>query len=110
MIAAALKKGAAWDFNGHAGELEVRQHYEVVAEEDIQVPAGKFHAFRMHGEQTSPSRMTIDRWFASGIGVVKDETLTRAETGALLYRISLELMVMRKLMARTDEISVDKPK
>src|SRR5438067_13703237 len=36
MIAAPLKKRAAWDFNGRAGELEVRQHYDVVAEEDIQ--------------------------------------------------------------------------
>src|SRR5262249_41465457 len=43
MIAAPLKKGAEWDFNGQAGELEVRQHYDVVAEEDIKVPAGKFY-------------------------------------------------------------------
>src|SRR5712664_1245445 len=40
MIAAPLKKGGAWDFNGQAGELKVRQHYDVVGEEDIGVPAG----------------------------------------------------------------------
>src|SRR3954454_3337194 len=27
MIATPLKKGAAWDFNGQAGELKVQQHY-----------------------------------------------------------------------------------
>jgi len=110
MIAAPLKKGAAWDFNGRAGELEVRQHYDVVAEEDIQVPAGKFHAFRIHGEQTSPSRMTIDRWFASGIGIVKDETTMRAANGDLLQRISLELMEPPKTMARPEVKSDAIPK
>ena len=110
MIAAPLKKGAAWDFNGRAGELEVRQHYDVVAEEDIQVPAGKFHAFRIHGEQTSPSRMIIDRWFASGIGIVKDETTMRAANGDLLQRILLELVEPPKTMARPEVKSDAIPK
>ena len=110
MIAAPLKKGAGWDFNGQAGELEVRQHYDVVAEEDIQVPAGKFHAFRIHGEQTSPSRMIIDRWFASGIGIVKDETTMRAANGDLLQRISLELVEPPKTMARPEVKSDAIPK
>ena len=110
MIAAPLKKRAAWDFNGRAGELEVRQHYDVVAEEDIQVPAGKFHAFRIHGEQTSPSRMIIDRWFASGIGIVKDETTMRAANGDLLQRISLELVEPPKTMARPEVKSDAIPK
>ncbi len=56
MIAIPLQKGASWDFNGQAGEVKVHQHYDVVGEEDINVPAGKFHAFRIYGEQTSPSR------------------------------------------------------
>src|SRR2546423_14753335 len=41
LIAKALKKGASWDFNGQAGELKVRQHYDVLGEEDINVPAGR---------------------------------------------------------------------
>src|SRR5438477_10016875 len=110
VIAAPLKKGAGWDFNGQAGELEVRQHYDVVAEEDIQVPAGKFHAFRIHGEQTSPSRMIIDRWFASGTGIVKDETTMRAANGDLLQRILLELVEPPKTMARPDVKSDAVPK
>ncbi|HJY53419.1 MAG TPA: hypothetical protein VKD89_05285, partial [Candidatus Udaeobacter sp.] len=59
MVAPSLKKGASWDFNGQAGELKVQQHYHVVGEEKIDVPAGKFQAFRIHGEQTMPNRMTI---------------------------------------------------
>ena len=110
VIAAPLKKGAGWDFNGQAGELEVRQHYNVVAEEDVQVPAGKFHAFRIHGEQTSPSWMIIDRWFASGIGIVKDETTMRAANGDFLQRISLELVEPPKTMARPEVKSDAVPK
>jgi hypothetical protein len=86
-----LKRGASWDFDGQGGDVKVHQHYEVTGEEDVQVPAGKFHAFRIRSEQTSPSPMTIDRWFAAGTGIVKDVTTMRATNGDLLERISLEL-------------------
>lgn len=91
MIAMPLKRGARWNFDGQAGDLKIRQHYEVTGEEDIQVPAGKFQAFRIQGEQTSPSSLTIDRWFVPGTGIVKDVTTMRAKNGDLLERISLEL-------------------
>jgi hypothetical protein len=91
MIAMPLKRGASWDFDGQAGDVKVHQHYEVTGEEDVQVPAGKFRAFRIRAEQTSPSPMTIDRWFAAGTGIVKDVTTMRATNGDLLERISLEL-------------------
>src|SRR6184192_594916 len=110
MIATPLRKGIRWDFSGQAGELKVRQHYDVVGEEDLEVPAGEFHAFRIHGEQTSPSQMTIDRWFATGIGIVKDETTMRAANGDLLQRISLELMEPPKTMARPEVKSDAIPK
>ena len=32
MIAAPLKKGAGWNFDGQAGELKVQQHYDVLGE------------------------------------------------------------------------------
>jgi hypothetical protein len=104
MIAIPLKKGASWDFNSDTvgGELKVDQHYDVVGEEDINVPAGKFHTFRIHGEQTSPSAMTIDRWFASGVGIVKDVTTMRAANGDLLQRISLELVERPKVTERPE--------
>src|SRR5215475_13989300 len=74
MIAAPLKKGTAWNFDGHAGELKVQQHYDVLGEEKIELPAGNFHAFRIHGEQMTPNRMVIDRWCVPGVGIVKDVT------------------------------------
>src|SRR6266700_1183139 len=83
MIAAPLKKGAAWDFDGQAGELKVQQHYDVLGEEKIDVPAGEFQAFRIHGEQTTPNRMMIERWFAPGVGIVKDVTQMQDAKGDL---------------------------
>jgi hypothetical protein len=110
VIAAPLKKGASWDFDGQAGELKVHQHYDVIGEEDVAVQAGKFHAFRIHGEQTSPNQMTIDRWFASGTGIVKDVTTMRAARGDLLQRISLELAEAPKIMSRPEAKSDAIPK
>ena len=110
MIAAPLKKGAGWDFNGKASELKVQQHYDVLGEEKIDVPAGKFHAFRIHGEQTSPNRMTIDRWFVPGVGIVKDVTTMQDAKGDLLQRISLELAEEPKLSERPEVKSDATPK
>ena len=110
MIAAPLKKGAAWDFNGQAGDLKVQQHYDVLGEEKIDVPAGKFQAFRIHGEQTIPNRMTIDRWFAPGVGIVKDVTTMQDAKGDLLQRISLELAEGPKIADRPEVKSDATPK
>ena len=110
MIAAPLKKGAGWNFDGQAGDLKVQQHYDVLGEEKIDVPAGKFQAFRIHGEQTTPNRMTIDRWFAPGVGIVKDVTTMQDAKGDLLQRISLELAEGPKIVERPEVKSDATPK
>jgi hypothetical protein len=110
MIAAPLKKGVAWNFDGRAGELKVQQHYDVVGEEKIDVPAGEFQAFRVHGEQTTPNRMTIDRWFAPGVGIVKDVTTMESAQGDLLQRISLELAETPKIVERPEVKTESAPK
>jgi hypothetical protein len=102
MVAAPLKQGATWNFDGQAGDLKVHQQYDVTGEEDIEVPAGEFHAYHIRGEQSSPSRMTIDRWFAPGVGIVKDVTTMRATDGDLLERISLELAERPKIENRPE--------
>lgn len=110
MIAGSLKKGAGWNFDGQVGELKVQQYYNVLGEENIDVPAGKFQAFRIHGEQTTPNRMTIDRWFAPGVGIVKDVTTMQDAKGDLLQRISLELAEGPKIVDRPEIKSGTIPK
>ncbi len=102
MIAAPLKEGAKWDFTGKLGSPDVFQHYDVVDQEDVIVPAGGFRAFHIHGEQTMPFRMTIDRWFANGVGILKDVTEMRTSEGNLQRRISLELKEKPKILPRPD--------
>src|SRR5215467_3388151 len=110
MIAAPLKKGAGWNFDGQAGELKVQQRYDVLGEEKIDVPAGEFQAFRIRGEQTTPNRMTIDRWFAPGVGIVKDVTTMQGVKGDLLQRVSLELAEGPKIVERPEVKSDAAPK
>ena len=110
MIATPLERGTSWDFDGQVGEMKVHQHYDVTGEEDVDVPAGEFHAFHIHGEQTSPGRMTIDRWFAIGTGIVKDITTMRNSSGDLLESISLELMEQPKIVERPEVKSAGAPK
>src|SRR5260370_30977836 len=86
--------------------MKVQSHYDGPGEEDVDVPAGEFHAFRIHGEQTSPSPMMIDRWFVIGTGIVKDVTTMRDGSGDLLERISLELMERPKILDRP-EVNVE---
>ena len=58
--------------------------------------------------------MSVDRWFATGTGIVKDVTTMRDSDGDLLERISLELMERPKIVERPEvkagaakKISVD---
>jgi hypothetical protein len=46
--------------------------------------------------------MTIDRWFATGVGIVKDVTTMLAARGDVLQRISLELAERPKIAARPE--------
>jgi hypothetical protein len=111
IIATPLRRGASWDFDGQAADTRMHQHYEVKGEEDIKIPAGKFHAFHIHGEQTSPSPMTIDRWFVVGTGIVRDVTTTmRPKSRELLRRIILELKEPPKVADRPEVKPREPPK
>jgi hypothetical protein len=91
MLATPLKAGTNWNFDATIGNTKVTQRYEIAGEEDVDVPAGKFHAWRIHCEQTSPALATIDRWFVPGTGFVKVDTVAKAPSGSALQRSSLTL-------------------
>jgi hypothetical protein len=100
IVGSPVTFGTSWDFNTQADGSQVHQHYEIVGQNDVTTPAGTFNAFHIRGEQTSPGRMTIDRWFMPGIGIVKDVTETHSDSGELLRRISLELKEPPKVAPR----------
>lgn len=103
MLATPLKAGTKWEYEGKIADMEVRQSYSIAVEEPVEVPAGKFRAFRVHSEQTEGGpAIKVDRWFVPGVGFVKDVTTATLPNGALLQRISLELKERPKIAARPE--------
>jgi hypothetical protein len=102
LVRAPLKTGATWNFDGKIGETKVSQRYEITGEEDTVVGAGKFHAWRVRCEQTSPSAATIDRWFVPGTGFVKVTTKIKGPSGGVLQQTSLELKEAPKIAAQAN--------
>jgi len=102
IIATPVAVGTCWDFDGKTGDDQVHQHFEIMGQADVTTPAGTFHAFHIRGEQTTPGKMSIDRWFVPGVGIVKDVTATYSDSGELLRRTSLELAEKPKVAARPE--------
>jgi hypothetical protein len=102
LVRMPLKTGATWNFDGKIGETKVSQRYEITGEEDTVVAAGKFRAWRVRCEQTSPSAATIDRLFVPGTGFVKVTTKIRGPSGGVLQQTSLELKEAPKMAAQAN--------
>ena len=102
IVASPMKVGATWDFETGSGDDKVHQHYQIVDQTSVTVPAGTFRAYHIRGQQDQPVRMSIERWFVPKIGIVKDITETKKETGELLRRISLELSGLPKVTSRPE--------
>lgn len=86
-----LRAGATWDSGGLAADLHLREHWTVLPEEDVYVPAGKFHAVKLHCDGTALMAVSIDRWFVAGVGFVREVTTMRSPGGMLLQRSTVEL-------------------
>lgn len=105
MVPAALAKGARWKFDGTIGETKVNQDYEIAGQEDVDVPAGKFQAWRIHCEQTLPAPASIDRWFVPGTGFVKVATVVKGESGVAAQKTWLNLKELPKVVPRKEALS-----
>lgn len=97
LVKTPLKSGTSWNFDGEIGETKVSQRYKITGEADVNVPAGKFRAWQIHCEQTSPTPATIDRWFVPGTGFVKVVTKINASSGSVLQQTSMELTKAPKI-------------
>ncbi len=104
MLATPLEKGTSWKFEGTVGGKTVNQHYQIAGEEEIEVPAGKFHAWRIHCEQTAPALATIDRWFVPGTGFVKVATVVKGESGVPAQRTWLNLKELPKVAPQNNAL------
>ena len=109
MLSTPLKTGTKWDFDGTIGDTKVNQRYEIVGEEDVDVPAGRFHAWRIHCEQILPTPATIDRWFVPTTGFVKVETAVKGPSGGVLQKSSLSLKEPPKVTSAPQKNSPPQP-
>jgi hypothetical protein len=89
IIVAPLRVDAEWESEGEVEGINMHQHFTVVAEEGVLVPAGKFRAFHLHCENVSLISVKLDRWFVPGTGFVKETTVVRGP--GLMQRVTLEL-------------------
>ncbi len=108
-----IKSGTKWSYDGQVGDVKLHQDYEILGEEDVKVPAGRFHAFQIRRKQSTPdlvalSETTEDRWFAPGTGFVKYVTTVRSPSRDLLERTSLELKDVPKTTATNLTVGLSK--
>ena len=109
LVKRPFKTGTTWDFDGTIGDTKVTQHYEIIGEEDVDVPAGKFRAWRIHCEQTLPTPATIDRWFVPTTGFVKVETVVKAPSGGVLRKSSMNLKDPPKIVSAPQKNPAPQP-
>lgn len=103
MLAFPLKSSASWMFNGTVGDTNVEQRYLVAGQEDIEVPAGKFHAWKITCAQLAPTKGVIERWFVPGAGFVKIDTALKGPSDGILERSSLQLKEPPKIAIAPEE-------
>jgi hypothetical protein len=86
-----LKVGEKWEYHGGGADEKIEETYEIVAQESVQVPAGKFDAYHVRVTGTAPFSSVVDRWFVPELGYVKDVTEVKRPDGKFIQRITLEL-------------------
>jgi hypothetical protein len=88
-----VRAGEKWNYKGKVGDIEIEQTYEIVGEDSVEVPAGKFDTFHLRVTQLSPTPPGVieDRWFVPNVGYAKIVTTMTLANGNLLQRITLEL-------------------
>jgi hypothetical protein len=96
-----LKVGEKWKYQGGGGGETVEESYEIVAQESVQVPAGKFDAYHVRVIGTQPFHSVVDRWYVPGLGEIKDVNEVRRPNGAMIQRITFELTEPPKLAGKS---------
>lgn len=109
MFPAALKFGAKWERDDEIAGSEIHEQFVVKVEEDLAVPAGKFHTFLCESAQPWPISMTIQRWISPGVGLVKEVTTTRGPTGRLMSRNTVVLQKFSPAAPSPNEKSTSTP-
>lgn len=88
MLATPMAVGQVWQWIGRIGEQEVVFNYTWARRETTVVPAGQFTAMQLYFEGNIGPQVRIQswRWFAPGVGMVKeDSTLVQGQQTVRVY-------------------------
>ncbi len=109
VLPAGDEANETWNFTGDVAGLECELDFHILGEEEITVPAGKFRATHLHGEQSGSYKTTAERWFVRDLGWAKEIVTQRAPSGELLLRNTIELLDRPAAPLRTSPTAVKKP-
>jgi hypothetical protein len=91
MLILPPKVGQGWVWEGKAGDAPARVQSQWARPEEVAVPAGRYAAAQLYLEGTvGRERVQSWRWFAAGVGMVKEDSLAQLADGRTL-RIYAEL-------------------
>lgn len=98
VLASPMAVGQEWEWTGRLGDQEVTLKYTWARRERVQVPAGSYDAMQLYFEGTIPPNVQIQtwRWFASGVGMVKEDSLvTQANQRVRVYAELVSVKIIK---------------
>ncbi len=95
MLLLPPKVGQAWTWEGKAGEVPAGMTFQWARTEPVTVPAGSYATAQLYLEgSVGPERVQSWRWFAPGVGMVKEDSVAQTSDGRAI-RIYAELREFR---------------
>lgn len=98
VLAIPIAVGQAWEWTGRLGDQEVTLKYTWARRERVQVPAGSYDAMQLYFEGLVPPNVQVQtwRWFAAGVGMVKEDSLvTQVNQRARVYAELVAVKIAR---------------
>lgn len=92
VMAAPVRVGLRWEWHGRFGDQAVVLQYTWARRESVVVPAGTFDGMQLYfaGALGPGTQIQSWRWFARGVGMVKEDSLVRQ--GGQTLRVYAELV------------------
>lgn len=86
-----LTAGAKWEWAGKdIGQNDTAESHQVIGQEWVEVPAGRFRAMKMVSKLTlGGAQATRTFWYAEGVGLVKSTTEAKSAAGLFSYGFQL---------------------
>ena len=95
MLVLPPKVGHGWVWEGKAGEAPARVALQWARAEQVTVPAGTYATVQLYLEgSVGQERVQSWRWFAPGVGMVKEDSVAQASDGRAI-RVYVELREFR---------------